>query len=358
MRAAGLVAACVAGVLASVASSALAGLRFESSDALAIERREIESEVTRSLPSLVEFFGDSLAGDYVIELTGTPAEFVNATSGRAPVWAVGVAMPREGRVVLQSERFTPPGTRVGRVAVHEIIHLFVAEAADGGAPRWLDEGIAVYLSGEDRGATIYDLAKALYTENLLFLDEIARRFPESGASARLAYYESLTAVQFIARNWGAASLRDLLDATARYGYEDALRATYGMTSDELEFEWYRDLRKRTRWVGWVGEGVPLAALMTLLVVAAWARKRAVARRRLARWEREEAAADAALARAEGEGMSGAAGAETRAGAAEDTGAEAGADADADAHPHADPDSDLDAATRDPKRKLDRNDDLR
>ncbi len=346
-----LIAFVVAGFVAGSASFALAGLRFESSDALAIERREIEAEVARSLPSLVEFFGDSLAGDYVVELTGTPAEFVNATAGHAPVWAIGVAMPRDGRVVLQSERFTPPETRVGRVAVHEIIHLFVAEAADGGAPRWLDEGIAVYLSGEDRGATIYDLAKALYTENLLFLDEIARRFPESGASARLAYYESLTAVQFIARNWGGASLRDLLDATARYGYEDALRATYGMSSDELEFEWYRDLRKRTRWVGWVGEGIPLAALMTVLVVAAWARKRVVARRRLARWEREEAAVDAAIARAEAEGMPGDAGAETEFSVNADT--DAGAEIEADAAAAED-----DAGAHDPKRMLDRNDDLR
>jgi len=282
----------VCGLVAGFASHASAGLRFESNDALASELRQIEAEVARAMPSLVEFFGDSLAGDYVVELAGTPAEFVNATSGRAPVWAIGVAMPRDGRVVLLSERFTPPGTRVPRVAVHEIIHLFVSEAAEGEAPRWLDEGIAVYLSGEDRGATIYDLAKALYTENVLFLDEIARRFPESGASARLAYYESLTAVQFIARNWGAASLPDLLAASARYGYDDALRATYGMSTDEFEFEWYRDLRRRTRWVGWVGEGIPLAALMTLLVVAAWARKRVVARRRLARWEREEAEADA------------------------------------------------------------------
>jgi Peptidase MA superfamily len=268
-----------------------AGLRFEAPEELARERREVEREVERSLPLIAEFFGDTLAADYTITMTRTPAEFVSASGGRAPAWAIGVAIPSERRVVLMSERMAPPGTRVARVAVHEVVHLFVAEASAGRAPRWLDEGIAVYLSGEDRGASIYDLARAIFTENVLFLDEISRRFPESDASARLAYYESLTAVQFIARNWGAASLRDLLEATARYGFDDALRTVFGVSADELEFEWYRDLRRRTRWVGWVGDGLPFAMVMTLLLVAAWVRKRVIAQRKLARWAEEEAQAE-------------------------------------------------------------------
>jgi hypothetical protein len=270
-----------------------AGIRVEAPDALAGERRDVEREIERSLPLIVEFFGDTLAADYTIAMTRTAAEFVSATGGRAPAWAIGVAIPSERRVVLLSERMAPPGTRAGRVAVHEIVHLFVAEASAGRAPRWLDEGIAVYISGEDRGASIYDLARAIFTENVLFLDEISRRFPESDASARLAYYESLTAVQFIARNWGAASLRDLLEATALYGYDDAMRTVFGLSADELEFEWYRDLRRRTRWVGWVGDGLPFAMLMTLLVLAAWLRKRIISQRRLARWAEEEAQAEAA-----------------------------------------------------------------
>ena len=292
----GLRRLCAALLLAAAAfllspSSLHASLRIESPDELAGERADVEREIERSLPLIEEFFGDTLRADYTITMTRTPAQFVSATGGRAPAWAVGVAIPSERIVVLASERMAPPGTRIGRVAVHEIVHLFVAEASAGRAPRWLDEGIAVYLSGEDRGASIYDLARAIFTENVLFLDEISRRFPESDASARLAYYESLTAVQFIARNWGAASLRDLLEATALYGYDDAMRTVFGLSPDELEFEWYRDLRRRTRWVGWVGDGLPFAMMTTLLVVAAWVRKRIIGQRRLARWAEEEAQAE-------------------------------------------------------------------
>ncbi len=204
-----------------------------------------------------------------------------------PAWAIGVALPAESRVVVTAERAAGSLGSAGSVTVHEIVHLFVHETGGDDVPRWLDEGIAVYLSGEDRGASFFDLARALVTDDALFLSEIARRFPANEARARLAYYESLTAVQFIARRWGPESIASLLRAVRADGYETAVRAAYGVSPDEFEDAWERDLRHRTRWVGWTADGAPFAVLFAVLSLAAVVRKRIVGRRRIAEWEAQE-----------------------------------------------------------------------
>jgi hypothetical protein len=291
-----LAAALVAAAAACAAPLACAAAppRVDAPAALAAEARAVAAAVERALPGLEAFFGEPLPRDVRIVLAPTPAAFVDATGGGLPAWAIGVAIAGEARIVVLGERVAPAGTRTGPVAVHEVAHLFVDALGGPDVPRWLDEGIAVSLSGEDRGASFWDLARALVADGSLSLDEIAHRFPSREATARLAYYESLTAVQFIARTWGAASIPDLLRATRVYGFGEALRDLYGMSPDDFEEAWDRDLRRRTRWVVWTADGLPFAAAVTLLFAAAVVRSRVRARRQLARWAADEArAAEAA-----------------------------------------------------------------
>jgi hypothetical protein len=264
-------------------------IRIEAPPTLDAERRDVEAAFARALPGLEAFFGGPLARAYTVELVATRAAFVAATGGRVPAWAVGVALSDEARVVVTSAHAGGPRASTGSVAVHEIVHLFVGEVGGDDVPRWLNEGVAVYLSGEDRGASFFDLARALVTEDALYLSEIEDRFPVDEARVRLAYYESLTAVQFIERRWGAAAIPELLRAIRAGGFDAAIRAVLALSPDDFEDAWERDLRHRTRWVGWTADGAPFALLFALLSVAAIVRKRVLGRRRIAEWEAEERA---------------------------------------------------------------------
>lgn len=272
--------------IAVAAAPALAAIQVEAPPSLDGDRRLVEAALARALPNLEAFFGAPLARDYRVTIAPSRSTFAAAAPG-IPIWGIGVAIPSQSRVVLLATRAAPARMSIGSVAVHEIAHLFIHELGGDRVPRWLDEGIAVYISGEDRGASFWDLARAVVGDNAYYLSEIAERFPAREGAAHLAYYESLNAVQFIVREWGPAAIPRLLRATRTDGYEAATAAVLGMPSDAFEEAWEADLEKRTRWVTWTAGGLPAASLMALLFLVAVARKRILAARKLARWEAEE-----------------------------------------------------------------------
>ncbi len=281
-----LAAVLSASIAPSGASVARAAIRVEAPDALSNDRGAVAAAIDRALPDLETFFGAPLAADYLVTIAASRPAFVVAARG-VPAWGIGVAIPSERRVVLLAARAAPAGTAIAKVAVHEVAHLFIHEAGGDDVPRWLDEGLAIFLSGEDRGASFWDLALAIVGDNAYYLGEIETRFPAREGAAHLAYYESLTAVQFIVRRWGAASIPRLLRETRAAGFDAATAAVLGMSPEEFEEAWETDLRRRTRWVVWTAGGVPAASLFALLFLAAVIRKRIAGARKLARWEAEE-----------------------------------------------------------------------
>jgi hypothetical protein len=258
----------------------------------------VTTAIAQSRPDLEAFFGAPLAADYVVSIAPSRPAFVAASRG-VPAWGIGVAIPSERRVVLLATRAAPAGTSIGKVAVHEVAHLFIHEAGGDDVPRWLDEGLAIFLSGEDRGASFWDLALAVVGDNAYYLSEIEVRFPAREGAAHLAYYESVTAVQFIVRRWGAESIPRLLRETRAADFEAASLSVLGMSPDAFEEAWEADLRHRTRWVVWTASGVPFASLFALLFLAAVVRKRIANARQLARWGAEERRAAEAGASGEG-----------------------------------------------------------
>ena len=68
-----------------------------------------------------------------------------------PAYAVGVAYPALGLVLLTlSAPDTWERPDLDRVFIHELAHVATHRAAGGnGVPRWLDEGIAIHVAGEN-----------------------------------------------------------------------------------------------------------------------------------------------------------------------------------------------------------------
>jgi hypothetical protein len=113
---------------------------------------------------------------------------------------------------------------VGIVVPHELAHLVLDTAVENPyrfPPRWLNEGLAVYLSEGYTNADHGRVDKAVESQDLLPLDALGGQFPTDADLTYLAYAESVSAVDHLVRTDGRDALFGLILA-----YKD------GLTDDE------------------------------------------------------------------------------------------------------------------------------
>jgi hypothetical protein len=139
---------------------------------------------------------------------------------------------------------------VDTLVAHELTHL-VFDTATGNPyhapPRWLNEGIAVYLS-EGYNASWRAVVEAAVGQGAIIpLDGLGGLFPTTADRFRLAYGESVSAVDFFIRTYDEQTLWSLVRSYADgVSDDDAFRAATG--ADMGSFN--------EAWMGSLGLGVP------------------------------------------------------------------------------------------------------
>ena len=136
------------------------------------------------------------------------------------------------------------------VVAHELTHLVFNEVTDNpyhNPPRWLNEGIATYLS---EGYTAFDqltVTSAASNGTLIPLDGLAGFFPSPVDLFSLAYSESVSAVDFFTQRYTEQALWDLVRsyATGQSDDDAFISATGG---DVAAFN--------ADWFGYLGAQVP------------------------------------------------------------------------------------------------------
>jgi hypothetical protein len=134
---------------------------------------------------------------------------------------------------------------VGIVIPHELTHLVFDTAASNPyhfPPRWLNEGLAVYLSqgydNADRGA----VEGAAGSGRLIPLDGLIGQFPTSAERFSLAYAESVSAVDYLIRTYGHDALVSMIRSYAEGHTDDeAFSAAIGIDMTALGEAWLADL---------------------------------------------------------------------------------------------------------------------
>lgn len=134
---------------------------------------------------------------------------------------------------------------VGIVVPHELVHLVFDTAASNPyhfPPRWLNEGLAVYLT---QG---YDASDRAMVENaardgsLISLAGLVGQFPTSAERFYLAYALSVSAVDFLVREYGQDALVSLVRSYADGRTDDeAFQAAIGTDVGGFEAAWLADL---------------------------------------------------------------------------------------------------------------------
>lgn len=246
----------------------------------------IFSAVDASYPLISENLGVGFSGALNIYLASNNAEFGELTGWRLPPWAQGVAMPKRKMVVLKSPRWSGTQVDLGRAAVHEFVHILIEEDV-GEIPLWLNEGLAVMLSGEiyfDEHA----LSGAALTGRFIPFDEIESVMKFNGLKAGLAYQQSLSAVRYLVLEFGWGGVRKIISGLREgESFEDAFMDATGLWPFEFEHEWTKDRGKIHRFsflkdihyfIGFI-----FGPLVLITGGWLWLRRRKTIRR----WEEEE-----------------------------------------------------------------------
>jgi len=127
----------------------------------------------------------------------TTEEFIRAAG--QPGW---VAASNDGQAIeLQPLRTLKRKGILNATLRHELTHLVVHRLRAPKIPRWFEEGLVLYLTGEQVGATSPDAGRSL--------EEIVSR-PRSEAEMKAAYACALERVRELARRRGATALWQVL----------------------------------------------------------------------------------------------------------------------------------------------------
>ncbi|HET7726894.1 MAG TPA: peptidase MA family metallohydrolase, partial [Candidatus Limnocylindrales bacterium] len=134
---------------------------------------------------------------------------------------------------------------VGIVVPHELVHLVFDTAVDNPyrfPPRWLNEGLAVYLS---QGYDVSDRARvedAAADGSLMPLAGLTGQFPTTFDRFALAYAESVSAVEHLVRTHGEDALIGLV-RSYRDGITDneAFTRAIGMDVAAFQAAWLAEL---------------------------------------------------------------------------------------------------------------------
>ncbi|MBN2187840.1 MAG: hypothetical protein JW699_00190 [Chitinispirillaceae bacterium] len=207
---------------------------------------------------------------------------------RLPEWGGGGAIGRD-TVIVPIDRFALADMDIGRVTVHELVHIAL-ERAYGPLrlPRWFHEGLAMTLSGELSFEEQVSLSRAIFAKRLMPLDSVERvnRFDRFGAA--LAYSQSHLAAAYMIDKYGMEGVSELLGSVRKLGgFDTALAEGFGFSPKEFDGMVRNYIVDRYRFVFFFSDSWLFWAAGALLAVAGFIAVKVRNKKRERQMEEEE-----------------------------------------------------------------------
>ena len=168
----------------------------------------------------------------------TNREFSEVT--HAPSW---VSALNDGEIRIPVEGLDQINPKVRRLLRHELTHTFINARTGNNCPTWFHEGYAQLRANQMPEGMYESLQQAKESGRILPLWSLEGPLLNySTEQARLAYYQSLAATQYLVKRRGKDSLNRIMDLLARrYTMNDALNKVIGLDYQELQTAWEADL---------------------------------------------------------------------------------------------------------------------
>ncbi|CAM4439102.1 MULTISPECIES: peptidase MA family metallohydrolase [Myxococcus] len=256
-------------------------------------------ELSRQIEGVRDRFGTILGKDWPgvteIRLGVGRKEFeaLALPGGKPPGWAVALAYPAHQIILLDAlSLHEPEGQQTLR---HELAHVALGQLAPSW-PRWFQEGVAQYVTGERYSLTHYSaLFRAVTQERVFHFEHLDRAWPDVPSDVEIAYAQSAAFVAHLSAKFGPQAMAALVDGVARgEPFETAFGKAFRTSLLVEETDWREGLAARYGWLPLTTSSALVWLSASFLCVAAYARRRQQRAAKLAEMAAQDAAEDAAL----------------------------------------------------------------
>lgn len=224
-----------------------------------------------------------------VALCRTHPEFRRYAGQFARVSVGGVAESASGVVAIKTPRILPPGAHYEGILRHELLHLLLDRNYNTAVmPRWLNEGLAMTLSGENRVDDRFYAGYLSMRGRVIPYNELPAVLEGAEYDGRLgeAYAQSLSMTEFLRKRLGEQHFWEFLRALDDQSFPRALEAHTGMTTAQWFDTWQQSLWKVALIFALVS-GFSAFQLMVLIAALAWWRRRRRNKALLQRWAEED-----------------------------------------------------------------------
>ena len=224
-----------------------------------------------------------------VHICQTIAEFEGLSGGLPSKRVQGFARSREGLIVLKGPALLVPGSNYAGIVRHELLHVLLARNTDPDhLPRWLNEGVAMILSRENRWSTMFSMARIYTGGRVVEYGNLEHAFNAPGNEMVFGdvYVQSLSMTRYLRSQIGEETFWAMIYGLRDRSFDEALRSQTGLSA-EVFYDTWRGSLWRTALVSSIVTGMTLFQFAAILLVVAYLRKRMRNRRTLQKWAAEE-----------------------------------------------------------------------
>jgi tetratricopeptide (TPR) repeat protein len=179
----------------------------------------------------------------IVVVLHAKSTFQSATG--SPVWADGLFDPVLGRIQVPALDALADRAWLTRVLRHEFVHALLHDQigpAGSAVPTWLNEGLAMELSG-DRWPDLDQIMKQEFT--LIPLPALEGAWGGlSGDAATVAYLEANSAVHYLIDRFGMHRMQELLaHLKARQAISAAMQSQLSLSYEQFQSRWVDQLQE-------------------------------------------------------------------------------------------------------------------
>jgi len=163
------------------------------------------------------------------------------------------AVPEKNLMAVDHSRTGKEPFGLKQTMSHELSHLLLHHRIrESHLPRWLDEGVAQWVSGgmmevffRPRGSRLH---RAVLGRARISMRDLSRGFPSERESLFLAYEMSRSFVEYMIREYGVTGLLEVLKGL-EHGrpWEEAIQSALAIPFSALEAGWRKHLQKEMTW---------------------------------------------------------------------------------------------------------------